>query len=151
MRRPPGRGEPELVRLRVFVGIVGAAVLAAAVSVRGHHAFSAEFDVNKPIRLKGTVTKLEWVNPHAWIYIDVKDEKGKVTNWAIETGAPNALARRGWRRDSLPPGTVIIVDGYRAKSGEPMANGRDVTFSDGKRLFVGSSGTGAPDDKNRPK
>lgn len=135
---------------RTVAGLVAVLWLGAVVA-QAHHAFGAEFDANKPIRLTGTVTKMDWVNPHAWIYIDVKDDKGKVTNWAIETGAPNALARRGWRRDSLKAGTVIIVDGFLAKNGEPMANGRDVTFPDGTRLFVGSSGTGAPDDNKRPQ
>lgn len=138
------------MRTRVLTGVVGA-LLMAAVPAAAHHAFGAEFDANKPVKLTGKVTKFDLVNPHAWIYIDVTDTDGKVTNWAIETGAPNALFRRGWRKDSLPLGIVIVVEGYRAKNGQPMANGRDVTFPDGRRLFAGSSGTGAPDEKDRPK
>ena len=119
-------------------------VLAAAAPVLAHHAFAAEFDAAAPVTLRGTVTKMEWINPHSWIYIDVKEPDGKVTSWMIEAGAPNALLRRGFNRDSLPPGTEILVEGYQAKSGAKRANGRDITFTDGKKLFVGSSGTGAP-------
>jgi len=115
-----------------------------------HHAFGAEFDSNKPVRLRGKVTKVEWVNPHAWIYIEVTGSDGKKVIWAIEGGAPNALARRGWRPSSLPAGTEIIIEGYQAKNGEPKANGRDITFPDGSKLFMGSSGTGAPSDGKDP-
>jgi len=124
----------------------GLLVLAAA-SVSAHHAFAAEFDAEKPITLKGTVTKMEWINPHSWIYIDVKGPDGKVVNWMVEAGAPNALLRRGFTKGSLPEGAEILVEGYRAKGGAPRANGRDITFADGKKLFVGSSGTGAPDER----
>ena len=119
-------------------------VLAVAPSATAHHAFAAEFDANAPVTLRGTVTKMDWINPHSWIYIDVKEPDGKVTSWMIEAGAPNALLRRGFNKDSLPPGTEILVEGYQAKSGAKRANGRDITFADGKKLFVGSSGTGAP-------
>ena len=119
-------------------------VLGAAAPVLAHHAFAAEFDAATPVTLRGTVTKMEWINPHSWIYIDVKEPDGKVTSWMIEAGAPNALLRRGFNKDSLPPGTEILVEGYQAKSGAKRANGRDITFTDGKKLFVGSSGTGAP-------
>jgi hypothetical protein len=119
-------------------------VLAADQPVTAHHAFAAEFDANAPVTLRGTVTKMDWINPHSWIYIDVKEPDGKVTSWMIEAGAPNALLRRGFNKDSLPPGTEILVEGYQAKSGAKRANGRDITFTDGKKLFVGSSGTGAP-------
>jgi hypothetical protein len=116
-----------------------------------HHAFNAEFDAKKPILLKGSVTKMEWINPHAWIYLDAKGPDGKVRNWAVELGAPNALMRRGWRKNSMPAGSQIIVSGFLAKNATATVNGRDVTFSDGRKLFVGSSGTGAPDDDRRPR
>ena len=111
-----------------------------------HHAFSAEFDANKPLKLEGTVTKMEWVNPHAWIHIDVKGADGKFESWACEGGTPNTLLRRGFNRKSLLPGTDIVVDGYQAKDGSNKMNGRDLTFPDGRKLFMGSSGTGAPKD-----
>ena len=111
-----------------------------------HHAFSAEFDATKPVRLRGQVTKVEWVNPHAWIHIDVTDENGTVTAWMVECGPPGALVRRGWKKNSVAPGTEVLVEGYQAIDGAPRANGRDVTLPDGRRLFAGSSGTGAPYD-----
>lgn len=129
--------------------VLGGALVVAAladVPVAAHHAFSAEFDVTKPIKLVGTVTKVELVNPHSWFYIDVKGSDGTLVNWAIEGGAPNALFRRGWRKSALPIGTTITVEGFKAKNGQPMANGRDVTFPDGTKLFMGSSGTSAPKD-----
>jgi hypothetical protein len=108
-----------------------------------HHAFAAEFDANKPVKLRGTVTKMEWINPHTWIHIDVKGADGKVTNWMIECGSPNTLFRRGVTKDSLQAGTEIIVDGYMAKDGGNRANGRDVVLTDGRKLFLGSSNTEA--------
>lgn len=134
------------MRPRDVAAAVVVAVALTGMTVAAHHAFSAEFDVNKPIKLVGTVTKVELVNPHSWIYIDVKGPDGKLVNWAIEGGAPNALFRRGWRKSALPIGSTITVEGFKAKNGQPMANGRDVTFADGKKLFMGSSGTGAPKD-----
>jgi len=112
-----------------------------------HHAFSAEFDANRPVKLTGPVTKVELVNPHAWIHLDVKDPKtGKVEEWMVEGGTPNTLQRRGITRDSIKPGTIIVVDGYQSKDGTLKANGRNLTFQDGRTLFMGSSGTGAPTD-----
>ena len=129
---------------------VAAAVALVAPAVLAHHSFSAEFDSNKPVELKGTVVKVEWINPHTWIHIDVKKADGGVERWMIEGGTPNTLLRRGLTRESLPVGTEIVVDGYKAKNGSNRANGRDVTFPDGKKLFMGSSGIGAPQDGKDP-
>jgi hypothetical protein len=131
--------------LRGFMSAAAGIAIAAA-PLRAHHAFAAEFDANKPIKLRGTVVKMEWINPHTWIHIEVKQPNGKVEPWAIEGGPPNALFRRGFARNSLPAGAEIVVEGFQAKDGSRRANGRDVTFADGKRLFLGSSGTGAPRD-----
>jgi hypothetical protein len=141
-----------LMRTKLFSVVAGAALLvaAAAVPVLAHHSFAAEFDAKKPVKLRGTVTKMEWINPHSWIHIDVKTPDGKVEKWMVEGGAPNALLRRGWTKASLPAGTEIMVEGFQAKDGAMRANGRDITFTDGKKLFVGSSGTGAPDERKEP-
>jgi hypothetical protein len=111
-----------------------------------HHSFAAEFDASKPITLHGKLTRMEWVNPHGWIYMDVVDKSGKVVNWGIEAGAPNALLRRGLRKTDFPAGIEIVVNGFLAKNGSPTANGRTVTLPDGREFFTGSSGTGAPAD-----
>ena len=135
------------MRATRFVGIIGVGLLlASAVPAVAHHAFSAEFDANRPLQLEGTVTRMEWINPHAWIHIDVTKDDGSVESWMIEGGTPNTLFRRGFTKDSLTPGTVIMVDGYQAKDGSMRANGRDLTLPDGQKLFLGSSGTGAPRD-----
>ena len=107
-----------------------------------HHAFAAEFDGNKPIQLKGTITKMEWVNPHAWIYVTVKKPDGTTENWMIEGGTPNTLVRRGLRKTDVQAGTEIVVDGYRAKDGSLRANGKNITLPDGRQLFLGSEATG---------
>jgi len=130
------------MRKTFAIVITAAAILLAAVPVWAHHAFAAEFDASKPIKFRGTVTKMEWINPHAWIHIDVKGDDGKVTSWMIEAAAPNALLRRGWTKASLPAGTEILVEGYQAKDGANRANGSIITFTDGRKLFVGSSGEG---------
>ena len=131
------------------LGVAAALLLAvgAVAPALAHHSFAAEFDATKPVQLEGTVTKMDWINPHSWIHIDVTTPAGDVEKWMIEGGPPNTLLRRGWTRSSLPPGTKIVVQGFRAKDGTLRANGRDITFADGRKLFVGSSGTGAPDER----
>lgn len=134
----------KLTGLVVGVGLV---LGLAAVPVWAHHAFSAEFDPNKPMNVKGVVTKLEWVNPHVWIHMDVKMPDGTVQNWAFEAGTPNTLYRRGLTKDGLPIGSEVAVTGFGAKDGSRRANGRDLKLADGRSLFLGSSGTGAPEEK----
>ena len=131
------------MRTKLIVMTAGLALLLAGVPAWAHHAFAAEFDPNKPVKLKGTVTKVEWINPHAWIHIDVKNPDGTVSNWMIEGGSPNTLLRRGFTKLSLPVGTEIVVDGYQAKDESNKANGRDITFPDGRKLFVGNA---SPDE-----
>ncbi len=135
-----------------FVAVAGVCVwlVGAAVQVAAHHAFAAEFDAERPVEFSGTVTQVEWINPHVWIHIDVSKDDGTVENWAFEAGTPNVLFRRGFTRESLLPGTEVQVDGYQAKDGTNRANGRDMTFADGTKMFLGSSGTGAPYELARP-
>ena len=135
-------------KLAVAVWVVGM-LLAAAATVSAHHAFAAEFDAKKPIKFKGVVTKMEWINPHVWLHLDVTKPDGKVEKWAIEAGTPNVLFRRGFSNKSLMPGTVVLIDGYQAKDGSRRANGRNLVFEDGKTLFMGSLGTGAPEEINQ--
>jgi len=129
--------------------IAVAGLFMSAAPVFAHHAFAAEFDAKRPVKLRGTVSKMEWINPHAWIHVDVKGEDGNVVSWMIEAGTPNTLFRRGFTKNSLAQGTEILVDGYQAKDGSNRANGRDVTFTDGRKLFLGSSGTGAPYEEKK--
>ncbi|HTR34678.1 MAG TPA: DUF6152 family protein [Bryobacteraceae bacterium] len=132
------------MRSKVITAFLGLGILAA-VPAWAHHAFAAEFDASKPIKLEGTVTRMELINPHSWIHMDVTGPDGKVTSWMIECGSPNTLYRHGFTKLTVKPGTKIVVSGYLAKDGENRANGRDVTLPDGKKLFLGSSaGTGAP-------
>jgi hypothetical protein len=130
----------------LMASIMGAAILGMAVSASAHHAFAAEFDANKPVKFTGKITKMEWVNPHAWLHVDVKKPDGTVENWAIEAGTPNVLYRRGLTKESLLVGTEVVVDGYQAKDGSHRCNGRDLKLPDGRTLFLGSSGTGAPSE-----
>ena len=144
------------MRMRHVIGVVIAVVgvcawmVGTAVPVTAHHAFAAEFDADSPVEFSGTVTKVEWVNPHVWIHLDVTRDDGTMEGWAFEAGTPNVLFRRGFTRDSLLPGTDVRVDGYQAKDGTNRANGRDITFVDGTKMFLGSSGTGAPWELARP-
>lgn len=133
---------------RAALHILAPLVLAfAAAPAFAHHSFAAEFDGTQPVTLKGVVTKMEWINPHGWVYIDVKGDDGKVVNWAIETGGPNALLRRGLRKTDFPVGIEVVVHGYKAKNGTPTANATTLTLPDGREFYAGSSGTGAPDEK----
>jgi len=139
--------------LRIKSGVVMAAiagVLLAAAPVWPHHAFAAEFDVNKPVKLRGIVTKWELTNPHSWIHLDVKGPDGKTVSWMVEGGSPNSLFRVGLNKDSLPPGTEIVVEGYQSKDGTNRAVGAKLTFSDGRQLFLGGNAPGANPPDNPP-
>ena len=128
---------------RLLAAVAGIAVLCAAPALT-HHSFSAEFDATQPITLRGTLTKMDWVNPHGWLYIDVMQPDGTVVNWAIEAGSPNALLRRGLRQSDFPIGSELVVDGYRSRNGTPTANGTSVKFADGRNFFLGASSDDAP-------
>ena len=143
------RARPVLWGLGAVV-VIGIWMVGAAVPVTAHHAFAAEFDADRPVEFSGKVTKVEWVNPHVWIHLDVNKDDGTIEPWAFEAGTPNVLFRRGFTRRSLLPGTDVLVDGYQAKDGTNRANGRDITLADGTKLFLGSSGTGAPYELARP-
>jgi hypothetical protein len=136
------------MRAKVVIAVMGMALVGAAVAVPvvAHHAFSAEFDANRPLHVEGKVVKMEWINPHAWVHVETMNDDGTMTTWMVEGGTPNTLFRRGFTQDSLAIGTEIVVDGYQAKDGSDKMNGRDLTFKDGTKLFMGSSGTGAPRD-----
>ena len=137
-------------RLTRMATAMAVALLLGAGSVAAHHAFSAEFDANRPIHFQGTVTKVEWINPHAWIHMDIQMDNGTTERWMIEGGNPHNLFRRGFDKDVIQIGMEIVVDGYGSKDGTRRANGRDLTLPDGRTLFMGSSGTGAPRDGRDP-
>jgi len=132
-----------------LIGLIagGGLMLSAAAPVLAHHSFAAEFDANQPVKLEGTVKEFRWVNPHSWLIVNVPKPDGTVETWDVEGGAPSALLRRGWTKNTLPPGTKVIVEGFMAKDGSHRANARDITFPDGTKMFIGSSGTGAPDER----
>ena len=140
-------GEMNQMRLTRILVVAGVALIAAAAPARAHHAFASEFDAKKPVKFTGTVTKMEWINPHAWMHVEVKRPNGAVENWMIEAGSPNSLFRRGIDKNTVRVGMQVVVDGYQARDGSRRANGRDVTLPEGRKLFLGSQGTGAPSEQ----
>jgi len=132
-----------------LIGLIagGGLMLSAAAPVLAHHSFAAEFDANQPVKLEGTVKEFRWVNPHSWLIVNVPKPDGTMEVWDVEGGAPSALLRRGWAKNTLPAGTKVVVEGFMAKDGSHRANARDITFPDGTKMFIGSSGTGAPDER----
>lgn len=130
-----------------LAAVAGLGAVLLVTPATAHHAFQAEFDANKQVKFSGTVTKLEWTNPHAWLYVDSKDQNGNVTNWSFELGSPNALIRRGWRRTALKPGDQITIEGFAAKDGSSTANASSVTLPDGRTVFAGSQTTPGGSDK----
>jgi len=136
---------------RKFAVLAGLGLLAATVPVRAHHAFAAEYDATKPVKVKGVVTKVEWMNPHIWFYVDATDDSGKVTAWGFSGGPPGMLMRRGINKDVLKPGDVIVVDGFRAKDGSNNASGGNVTFADGRKVFAGAAEDVVPQSNENRK
>jgi len=139
------------MRAKLALVAAGASLLLAGVPAWAHHAFAAEFDAKRPVHFEGTVTKVELINPHSWIHVDVKNPDGTVSNWMFEAGSPNVLLRRGFNKNTIPVGTQVVVDGYQSKDGSMRANGRDITLPNGQKLFLGSQGTGAPDEDKDKK
>jgi hypothetical protein len=137
------------MRTKLAMAVAGLSVLLAGVPAWAHHAFAAEFDAKKPVHLVGAVTKVELINPHSWIHIDVKNPDGTMTNWMVEAGSPNVLLRRGFTKTTIALGTEVVVEGYQSKDGSLRANGRDITLPNGQKLFLGSSGTGAPYEEKK--
>jgi len=132
-----------------IAGVCSSLLLASAIPAWEHHAFAAEFDAKAPVHLEGTLTEVELINPHSWIHVDVLGKDGKTTNWMVEAGSPNVLLRRGFNKNTIEKGTKVIVEGYQSKDGSNRANGRDITLPDGRKLFLGSQGTGAPYDPEK--
>ena len=139
------------MRIMRIAAMAALGPLLMTARVEAHHAFSAEFDANRPVKFEATVTRMEWINPHAWIYVDVERPDGRIEKWMIEAGTPNTLLRRGLTRDSLLPGAEIVVDGYQSKDGSLRANGRDLTFPNGETVFLGGSSIGAPEREDDPR
>ena len=137
-------------KLAVVTCLIGLFAVISSAPALAHHAFAAEFDASKPVTLTGTITRMEWVNPHSWVHLDVTKPDGTVEAWMVEGGPPTSLLRRGFTKRDLPIGVEIFVQGYLSKDGSNKANGRDITFADGRKLFMGSSGTGAPRDGSDP-
>ena len=137
------------MRTKLAVLAVGAGLLLSAAPLSAHHAFAAEFDIKRPVKLRGTVTKMDWINPHSWIYIDVKGPDGKMVTWMVEGGSPNALLRLGFGKSDLPPGSEVVVEGFQAKDGSNRAVGQFVAFADGRKLFLGGSAPGANGDTDK--
>lgn len=137
------------MKIKQIAMIACAGMILAAVPVWAHHAFAAEFDAKKPVHLEGLVSKVELINPHSWIHVDVKNADGSVSSWMVEAGSPNVLLRRGFTKATIAPGTAVVVEGYQSKDGSMRANGRDITLPNGQKLFLGSQGTGAPYDEKK--
>ena len=140
------------MNIKQIAMIASAGLILWAVPAWAHHAFAAEFDAKKPVHLEGVVSKVELINPHSWIHVDVKNTDGTVASWMVEAGSPNVLLRRGFTKATIATGTAVVVEGYQSKDGSMRANGRDITLPNGQKLFLGSQGTGAPyDDKKDDK
>ena len=139
------------MRIKQIAAIVSAGAMICAVPAWAHHAFAAEFDAKKPVHLEGVVSKVELINPHSWIHVDIKNADGTTTSWMVEAGSPNVLLRRGFTKATIAPGTPVVVEGFQSKDGSMRANGRDITLPNGQKLFLGSQGTGAPYDATTEK
>jgi hypothetical protein len=139
------------MNIKQIAASVGAGAMLCAVPAWAHHAFAAEFDAKKPVHLEGVVSKVELINPHSWIHVDIKNADGTMTSWMVEAGSPNVLLRRGFTKATIAPGTPVVVEGFQSKDGSMRANGRDITLPNGQKLFLGSQGTGAPYDATTDK
>jgi len=139
------------MNIKQIAASVGAGAMLCAVPAWAHHAFAAEFDAKKPVHLEGVVSKVELINPHSWIHVDIKNADGTMTSWMVEAGSPNVLLRRGFTKATIAPGTPVVVEGFQSKDGSMRANGRDITLPNGQKLFLGSQGTGAPYDATTEK